>query len=217
MVLFFGGEAGADLYAAFGAGDKAVGGGAFHEEDVAGDDGVVAEGGVAAEDGAVGVDDDVVFDGGVALDVFDGAAVFVEGEAFGAEGDALVEFDVIADMAGFTDDDAGAVVDEKAGADGGTGVDVDAGEGVDAFAHDAGDEGEVEAVELVGEAVGGDCEEAGIGEFDFGVAEGGGVAVVGGLYVGDERLSNGGKGLKKGFGELCGGGLRVVEGGAVFV
>lgn len=203
--------------AAFGSGDEAVGGGAFHEEDVAGDNGAVAEGGVAAEDGAVGVDDDVVFDGGVALDVFDGAAVFVEGEAFGTKGDALVEFDVVADMGGFTDDDAGAVVDEESVADGGAGVDIDAGEGVDAFAHDAGDEGEVEAVEFVGDAVGGDGEKAGVGEFDFGVAEGGGVAVISGLYVGDEGLADGGEGLEEGVEELLGGGGEVVDGGAVFV
>src|SRR3546814_19445151 len=51
---------------------------------------------------------------------------FLQGSA--AEGDALVERHVVADLRGLTDHDAHAVVDEQPLADPGAGMDLDAGE-----------------------------------------------------------------------------------------
>ena len=63
---------------------------------------------------------------------------------------ALVKLDVGADVAGFADDDAGAVVDEEAGADARAGVDVDAGLGVGRLGHHARDERHVEQAPVRG-------------------------------------------------------------------
>ena len=62
---------------------------------------------------------DVVADGGVAL------AVVLAGAA---QGDAVVDQAVVADLGGLADDDAHAVVDDQAAADLGAGVDLNAGE-----------------------------------------------------------------------------------------
>jgi hypothetical protein len=67
-----------------------------------------------------GADRDVVFDGRVAL---------ARGEAGAAERDALVERDVVADLRGLADYDAGTVIDEQALADLGAGMDLDPGRG----------------------------------------------------------------------------------------
>src|SRR3546814_14792229 len=53
---------------------------------------------------------------------------FLQGSA--AEGDALVERHVVADLRGLTDHDAHAVVDEQPLADPGAGMDLDAGDDV---------------------------------------------------------------------------------------
>ena len=86
---------------------------AVHQEYVAGHNSSMTNHCVAAENGAVGVNDDIIFDGRMALDMFDGPAVFVERKAFGSEGYALVELDVVADVAGFADDYTGSVVDKE--------------------------------------------------------------------------------------------------------
>ena len=78
---------------------------------------MVADDGVAAENGRIGVDDDFVFEGGMAFHAADDVAGGIAREAERAEGDALIELDVLADVARFADDDAGAVVDEEARAD----------------------------------------------------------------------------------------------------
>ncbi len=116
------------MYPAFCAGDKAVGWGAFHEKDVTGYYGSFAEDGIASQDGAVGINDNVIFYGGMTLNVFNGASVFVEWKAFGSKGHALIELDVVTDVRGFANHDAGAVVDEKAATNAGAGMDIDAGE-----------------------------------------------------------------------------------------
>ena len=55
--------------------------------------------------------------------MLDRSAVFIKRKAFRAESHALVEFDVVADVAGFANDNAGAVVDKESFADAGAGVD----------------------------------------------------------------------------------------------
>ena len=81
--------------------------------------------GNASEDRCPRVDRYSVFDDWVARHPLAWVAVAVERKAFRAQGDALVEFHVVADDRGFADYDASAVVDEKVGADLRSGVDVD--------------------------------------------------------------------------------------------
>ena len=120
-------------------------------------------------------------------------------EGFGAQGDALVEFDVPAYYGGFADDDAGGVVDEEAFAYFGAGVDVDAGPSVAVLRHDPGDKGNAEGVELVGQALDGDGLKARIAEDHFLLGEAGGVAVVGGLDVGLDEGSDFGESQEEDF------------------
>ena len=108
---------------------------------VCADDAVCADDGFSAQDGGVGIDGDAVFEGGVSF--FCGAfAFFGHVDAERAQGDALIQFDIVADGAGFTDDDACAVIDEEAVPDLGAGMDVDAGFPVCDFAHHAREDGD---------------------------------------------------------------------------
>jgi len=186
-ILFeFAGRAVAILeFGIFGA-DAGVCGDGLGDEDVAVDDGAGADEGFSAEDGGAGVDGDIIFEGGVS---FGAAKRLAAAGGESAECDALVDLDVFADDRGFADDDAGAVIDEEEFVDGGAGVDVDAGDAVGVFGHDAGDEGDLEAMEFVGDAEDGDREEAGVGEDDFIGIGGGGVAVEGGLNIGGQERS----------------------------
>ena len=100
------------------------------------------------------------------------------GKLQGAQRHALVELDVLADVAGLADDDAGAVVDEEAGADAGAGVDVDAGLGVGVLGHHARDQRHAQQQQLVGDAIDRDRLQAGIAEDDLVMALGRRVALV---------------------------------------
>ncbi len=131
------------------------------------------------------------------------------GKRQGAEGHALVELDVGADVAGFADDDAGAVVDEEAGADAGAGMDVDAGLGVGMLGHHARNQRHAEQQDLVGDAVNGDGLEAGIAEDDLVEALGGRVALEGGLDVLLQDQADVGHALEQLDGLLLGQGLEI--------
>src|SRR5207244_12602677 len=56
-------------------------------------------------DGGVGVDDDVILQRRMAFHAADDVAGGVAREAQGAEGDALIQLDVLADVARFADED----------------------------------------------------------------------------------------------------------------
>src|SRR5690606_11578482 len=94
---------------------------------VLGDDGVGPDAGALADDdGAenlgVGPDDRAVRDGGVAL------AALAAGGVHAAQRDALIHGDIMADVCGFTDHYAHAVVDEQVAPDLRAGVNLDAGQ-----------------------------------------------------------------------------------------
>ena len=102
------------------------------DEDVGTDGYVVADDGIPAQDRSARIDDDVVLDGRMTLLVAESVRMV---ERLRAEGDALVDADIVADLRGLADDDAGAVVDEEAMADGRARMDVDACRGMSEFAH----------------------------------------------------------------------------------
>ena len=118
---------------------------------------------------------------------------------------------MVADLGGLADDDAGGVVDEEGAADAGAGMDVGAGLGVDPLAHDAGDDGHAELVELVGEAVRGDGQQSGIGQQDFREGQRGGIAVVGRLHVGHEQLAHAGQRVEERLQDAVGFAVEVVD------
>lgn len=120
--------------------------------------------GLAAQDGGAGIDGDPILNGRVALMI---AQTLAGTGRQAAQGDALINLDPLADLGGLADDDAGSVVDEEVLADGGAGVDVNAGETVGVLGHDAGNEGHLQQVQLMCQAVDHDGVETGVGEDDL--------------------------------------------------
>ena len=114
-------------------------------------------------------DEHVVSDGGMAL------AVVLAGAA---QGDAMIDQAVVADLGGLADDDAHPVVNDQAAADLGAGVDLNAGDVAGQLGVQAGQEGKVVTVEPVGDAVEDDGVDAGVEEKDLQLAAGGRVALL---------------------------------------
>ena len=101
-----------------------------------------------------------------------------------AEGDALVEHDVVADLGGLADDDAHAVIDEQPFADPSGWVDLDAGQRPVQVRDDACEQVLAPLVEAVGDPVDLAGMKSGVAEDDFEIASGGRVTLARGLDVG---------------------------------
>lgn len=188
-----------DAELAFFVENEGARGDAVGEENAGPDGGSCADDGFAPHDGGSGIEGDVIFEGGVA---FFSAESLAAGEGFGDQGNALIEFDVGSDHGGFSDDDACAVVDEEMASDLGAWVDVDAGSGVSPLGHHSRDEGDLEAVELMGHALDGDGFEEGVGEDHFVGARCGGIAVEGGFHIGGEKFADVGQVFEEAEGDL---------------
>ena len=91
---------------------------------VAADDGVVTDNGFTAQNRSAGINCNVVFNSGMTLFA---AQILAAPGRQRADGNALVDFHVVADDGSFAHYDAGAVIDKKEAADGGAGMDVDTG------------------------------------------------------------------------------------------
>ena len=139
------------------ADDGGVGGHAAQHDGAGADAAVVSDGDVA-QDFCAGTHDDVVAERGMAL-------AFVLAGA--AEGDALVEGDVVAYDGSFADDRPGAVIDEEAAAEFGTGMDFDSGEQARDLREPAGEESQIMTPQPVREMVRPDGVKAGIAEKNF--------------------------------------------------
>ncbi len=146
--------------------------------------------GAAAQDRGVGVDHDAIFDGRMTLLTADQVTVGVRWKAERAERHALVQLHVLADVTGFADYHARAVIDEKVFANPGTGMNVDAGLFVSPLGHHPRDERHIKRGQFVRDAVHRDRFETGIAENDFIRCLAGGVAIVGSLNVGGERAAH---------------------------
>ena len=155
------------------------------DEHIGADHAVPADHGVAAQDRGAGVDGHIVLDGGMPP-LAPEALAAPGGQS--AQGHALVDLDPGADHAGLADDDAGAVVDEEMVADGGAGVDIDARFAVGMLAHDPGEHGHLQQIQLMGQPVDGHGEEARVAEYDLVGREGRRVTVEEGGQV---RLGHG--------------------------
>ena len=121
------------------------------DPEVTADDGVMAYAD-ATEDGGVGIDGDVVLDDGMA-GLVEQASVGIVLEVAGAEGDALIEHDVMADDGGGTNDDSRAVVDAEGCSNLCGRMDVDARDGMCPFADDSWQQRQAELVQGVGDAM----------------------------------------------------------------
>ena len=160
---------------------RGAGGNGVGDEGVGADDGVPADHRLAAQHRGAGIDGHIVLNCGMA---FHAPQALTASGGQAAQGHALIDFHVLADDGGLADDDAGAMVDEEILPDGGAGMDVDAGDAVGVLRHDAGQQGHLQGVQNVRQAVDRNGKKAGIAEDDLVLAGGGGIAVKGGLHIG---------------------------------
>ena len=127
-------------------------------------------------------------------------ALLVVLETLGTQGDALVEGDMVADDAGFADDDTCAMIDGEVLTDLSSGVDVDTSLGVSLLRDDTGYDRHLHLVEPVGDAVVNHGVDHGIAEDDLAIGLGSRIVVEHGLYVGIEQTLD----FRKGVDELQG-------------
>lgn len=153
------------------------------QPDVSANDRSFANRGFSPQNSSAGVNRHIVLHVGVAFDSFDGTAFFVQREAQCSEGDALVDFDIFSDHAGFADDDARAVVNEEGGADLRSRVNINPRLGVGVFGQDPGDEGNFFTVEDMGDPMCHDGEKARITHHDFHIRLGSRVSCIGGFDI----------------------------------
>lgn len=128
----------------------------------------------------------MVFDSGVSFDVSEILPAIILGETECAEGDTLINLDVIPHDAGLADDDSGSVVDEQVAAESCLGMDVDTVEAVRPLGNHSGQEVGAGVPNLVGESVDHEGMEARVANYDFIGALAGRVSVDGGLDIGGE-------------------------------
>jgi hypothetical protein len=139
------------------AGDGRIGGHGFEDHRIGSYLYVVADSN-AAENFRARSHHDMIPHGGMALtSVLTGPS----------QGHTLKERDVIADLGGFSDDDAHAVIDEKSFSNGRRGVDLDAGQDPSDLRNSPREEWNVMAMEPMRHAVGQERVKAGIGQNDF--------------------------------------------------
>ena len=118
-------------------------------------------------------------------------------EAQGAERHPLIHLHVVADVAGFADHHAGAVVDEKAVTNGRARMDVDAGLRVGGLGHHPRNVRHAELQQHIGEAIDRDRLEAGVAKNNLMVTAGRRVAAKSGGHIQVERLADGGQSLEE--------------------
>lgn len=111
----------------------------FGDPDVAANHRAFADGD-PSEDGGIRINDHFILYDGVALDAFDWVSIVIHGEAFGAEGYALINLNLLSDDGCFANYHSGSVVYGKKFINLRAGVDVNTGFGVGHFGDDARDE-----------------------------------------------------------------------------
>lgn len=146
--------------------------------------------GDSSQDGGVGINDDVVLQNGVSGNAFDRVPFFIQREALGSQGHSLIEFHVIADDAGSAYHDSRAVVDGKMMAYLCTGMDVDACFRMSHLREDAGNKGDSQQKQFVGDAIVADGSDGGIATDDFAETSGCGVTIVGSYHIGGKDASH---------------------------
>lgn len=133
----------------------------------------------------------------MAFYAFYGIAVGVRGEAFRADGDALIKLDSFSYDGSFTYHHACAVVNEEVFTDLCSRVDVDTCRPVSQFGYEAGQNGQLDAIEKVSDPVSRKSFDRGVAKDYFHTAGSSGIAFIGGGDIGHEQTSYFGKGCGK--------------------
>jgi len=126
----------------------------------------------------------------MARDSLDGVSVLIEWKAFGAKSYALIYADIVSNDACFADDDTRPMIHKQSPSEGCAGMDVNSGGAMGVFADHAWDYGHVEGVQLMGDPVTDQREQAGVTEDHFVGADTGRITQKGGVGVADEHPLN---------------------------
>ena len=153
--------------------------------DVASDDGMVANGD-APEDRGIGVDGDVVFDDWVARHIED-VALLVILETLGTEGDTLIERDVGTNDTGLANDDTRTMVDGEVFAYLSSWMNVDTRLGVSQLCDDTRDDGHLQLMQLMGDAIVGHRVDHGVAEDNLAIVRCSRIVVEHGLHISIEH------------------------------
>lgn len=157
-----------------------VGGNAFHDENVGPNGAALANDRVPTEDGGIGINGNEVLYARMAFHSFHRIAVSILGEALGSQRDAMIQFHMLSNDGGFTNDDAGAVVDKEMIPNRRAWMDIDACSPMRPLGHHAWNEWHPCKVKFMGHALYGDGFHAGIGKNDLFRAAGGWIALISG-------------------------------------
>ena len=134
------------------------------------------------------------------------------GGRFGSERHTVINFDVLADLAGFADDRAGAMIDKKVGANPRAGMQIHPRAAMGPFGHDPWNERDVFQIKLMGQPLDCDRLHERIGDDNFFLAEGGGIAVVSRFGIGAQDLANAWQAAEEFQGQLAGGRAQLLPG-----
>ena len=150
----------------------------------------VTDHGIAAQHGCSCVDDNIIAHIRMALTALHQVAVFVLLEALGAQGHALIQLYMMANVAGLADYHAGTVVDEEIFTNVRAGMDVDTRQLMGVFGHHAGDHWQAQFKQTVGQTEDGNGFKSRVRQHNFLTGTGRRVALVGSLDIGIQHLAD---------------------------
>ena len=139
----------------------------------------------------VAVDDDVVADNRMTGNPLDRISVLVQLERQRAQRNTLIQFHVVTDNTGGSDDHTRSMIDGEVFADGCRRVNVNACLGMRQFGQHTRNQGYSQQMQLVGQPVVGQSADDRIAGNDFAVAYSGGVTQHGGFHVGGQHTADG--------------------------
>lgn len=147
---------------------------------------MVSNRGVSAEDGRVGVDHHMVFNSGVSFNIPKILPAFILGETERAEGDTLINLDVIPHDAGLANDDSGSMIDKQVAAERCLRMDVDPVKAVRPLGNHPGQKVGAGIPNFMGQPVDHEGMEARIADHDLVGALASRISVDGGLDIGSQ-------------------------------
>ena len=143
----------------------------------------------AAKDGAIAVDDNIILEDGVTVNALNGVPLSIEREALGTKGYALIEFYMIAEDAGGTNDNTRAMVNGKMTSNGSGRVYINARLAMGHFGDNARDEGYAKKVQFVSYAIVADSTYGWITTDHLAIARGCRITFIGCNYISSKQAT----------------------------
>ena len=130
------------------------------QPNVSADDRTFSDDRVSAQDGGSGVNHDIIFNGRVALEATDQSSCIIFRKTKRSQRDTLIEFDILANHGGFSNDDSRSVIDKKVMSNLSTRMDIDSGLRVGNFRDHARQERDPLLLQFVGHPINHDGKDA---------------------------------------------------------